>query len=78
MFSRNYLIILVLANTFFAFGQLKKISLEQIWDRSFETESIDAIHSMKSGQEYSIINFNATSIKPIRGNINPLILGLKP
>lgn len=61
MFSRIYLILFFLVTSFFAFGQLKKISLQQIWDRSFETESIDAIHSMKSGQQYSVINFNAAT-----------------
>lgn len=38
------------------FGQDKQISLEDIWSGSFRTESMQALHSMKNGKEYSVLN----------------------
>lgn len=39
-------------------AQTKKITLEEIWDGTFRTERLDALYSMASGQEYSVLNFN--------------------
>jgi dipeptidyl-peptidase-4 len=39
-------------------AQTKDISLEDIWDGSFRTERMDALHSMKNGQQYSVLNFD--------------------
>jgi len=38
-------------------AQNKDISLEEIWDGTFRTERMFALHSMKNGQEYSVLNF---------------------
>ncbi|MCD2257694.1 S9 family peptidase [Psychroserpens luteolus] len=43
-------------------AQNKEITLEEIWNGSFRTERMDALHSMKNGQQYSVLNFgNRTS-----------------
>ncbi|MFD2822950.1 S9 family peptidase [Lacinutrix iliipiscaria] len=39
-------------------AQTKDISLEDIWSGSFRTERMDALHSMKNGQQYSVLNFD--------------------
>ncbi|MGS2725235.1 S9 family peptidase [Psychroserpens sp. BH13MA-6] len=48
--------------TALASAQNKEITLEEIWDGSFRTERMDALHSMKNGQQYSVLNYeNRTS-----------------
>ncbi|WP_298754822.1 S9 family peptidase [uncultured Psychroserpens sp.] len=48
--------------TALASAQNKEITLEEIWNGSFRTERMDALHSMKNGQQYSVLNFsNRTS-----------------
>ncbi|WP_223551097.1 S9 family peptidase [Aestuariivivens sp. NBU2969] len=39
-------------------AQNKTIALEEIWNGTFRTESMDVLHSMKNGQQYSVLNFN--------------------
>ncbi|MCF7567602.1 S9 family peptidase [Sabulilitoribacter arenilitoris] len=39
-------------------AQTKQISLEEIWDDTFRTERLEVLHSMKNGQQYSVLNFN--------------------
>jgi dipeptidyl-peptidase-4 len=39
-------------------AQTKKITLEEIWNGTFRTERLDALHSMANGQQYSVLNFN--------------------
>jgi dipeptidyl-peptidase-4 len=41
-------------------AQTKEITLEDIWSGSFRTESMDVLHSMANGQEYSVLNFDRT------------------
>jgi dipeptidyl-peptidase-4 len=41
-------------------AQTKEITLEDIWNGSFRTESMDVLHSMANGQEYSVLNFDRT------------------
>ncbi len=38
--------------------QDKQISLEGIWSGSFRTEGMQALHSMKNGKQYSVLNFD--------------------
>jgi len=38
-------------------AQNKDITLEEIWDGTFRTERLDALHSMKNGQQYSVLNY---------------------
>ncbi len=51
------IIVCFLTTTLF-FAQTKEISLEEIWNGTFRTERMDVLHSMKNGQEYSILNFD--------------------
>lgn len=37
-------------------AQNKTITLEEIWDGAFSTERMDALHPMKNGQQYSVLN----------------------
>ncbi|MDG5490185.1 S9 family peptidase [Psychroserpens sp. SPM9] len=43
--------------TALASAQNKEITLEEIWDGTFRTERMDALHSMKNGQQYSVLNY---------------------
>lgn len=47
-------------------GQTPKISLESIWSGSFVSEGINALHALKDGKRYTVLNFDrqarATSI----------------
>ena len=42
-------------------AQVKEITLEDIWNGSFRTERIEILHSMKNGQQYSVLNFNRST-----------------
>jgi dipeptidyl-peptidase-4 len=44
-----------------ATSQKKTITLDQIWDGSFRTQGLTALHSMNNGQQYSVLNFNRSS-----------------
>lgn len=40
------------------FAQTKEISLENIWNGTFRTERMDALHSLTNGQQYSVLEFD--------------------
>ncbi|TCK67413.1 dipeptidyl-peptidase-4 [Winogradskyella wandonensis] len=42
-------------------AQNKQISLEEIWNGSFRTEGMQALHSMNNGQQYSVLNFDRSA-----------------
>lgn len=42
-------------------AQTKEITLEDIWSGAFRTERIDVLHSMKNGQQYSVLNFDRST-----------------
>ena len=44
-----------------ATAQKKSISLDQIWDGSFRTQGMTALHSMNNGQQYSVLNFDRSA-----------------
>lgn len=44
--------------SFSILAQTKAITLEDIWSGAFRTERMDALHSMKNGQHYSVLNFD--------------------
>ena len=46
---------------FAATAQKKSISLEKIWNGSFRTQGMTALHSMNNGQQYSVLNFDRSS-----------------
>ncbi|WP_223032812.1 S9 family peptidase [Hanstruepera marina] len=39
-------------------AQNNTITLEEIWGGAFRTERMDALHSMKNGQQYSVLDIN--------------------
>ena len=39
-------------------GQDKQITLEEIWGGAFRTEGMQALHSMKNGKQYSVLNYD--------------------
>ncbi|MGB1312687.1 MAG: S9 family peptidase [Bizionia paragorgiae] len=42
-------------------AQNKEISLEEIWNGTFRTQGMDALHSLKNGKQYSVLNFDRTT-----------------
>ena len=42
-------------------AQVKEITLEDIWNGSFRTKRMEVLHSMKNGQQYSVLNFNRST-----------------
>ena len=53
--------ILFVSFSLISFAQVKEISLEDIWNGSFRTERMEVLHSMKNGQQYSVLNFNRST-----------------
>ena len=41
----------------------KQISLEEIWNGTFRTEGMQALHSMNNGKQYSVLNLDRSSRK---------------
>lgn len=39
-------------------AQTKEITLEEIWNGTFRTEGMEVLHSMKNGQNYTVLNFD--------------------
>ncbi|HLV39680.1 S9 family peptidase [Xanthomarina sp.] len=58
--SRQLLLFCFLA-TLLTSAQNKEITLEEIWNGTFRTEGMDALHSMKNGQQYSVLDFDRSS-----------------
>ena len=46
---------------FTATSQTDSFSLNQIWGGSFRTQGLTALHSMKNGQQYSVLNFDRST-----------------
>lgn len=42
-------------------AQKKAISLEEVWDGTFKPKSMEVLHSMNNGQQYSVLNVNETT-----------------
>ena len=43
--------------TTFVSAQDKEITLEEIWNGTFRTKRLEALHSMNNGKQYSVLNF---------------------
>jgi dipeptidyl-peptidase-4 len=52
----KYLVLVGIMISTLAIGQNKQISLEEIWDGTFRTEGMQALHSMNNGKQYSVLN----------------------
>jgi len=59
-FTKHLLLLCIFA-TYLTSAQNKDITLEDIWTGTFRTEGMDALHSMKNGQQYSVLNFDRTA-----------------
>lgn len=42
-------------------AQIKEITLEEIWSGAFRTESLERLHSLKNGSQYSVLNHNRST-----------------
>lgn len=54
----KFLLLTFLFATTLTTAQNQNITLEEIWGGQFRTESMDALHSMNNGQQYSVLNFD--------------------
>jgi dipeptidyl-peptidase-4 len=54
----KFLLLTFLFATTLTTAQTQNITLEEIWGGKFRTESMDALHSMNNGQQYSVLNFD--------------------
>lgn len=52
------LIIITFALCSIAHSQDQQITLEEIWNDTFKTESLEALRSMKNGEEYTVLNMD--------------------
>ena len=48
-------------NYFYSFSQDQSITLDEIWNGTFSTQRMEALHSMNNGKQYSVLNFNRTN-----------------
>ena len=55
---RHFIAIIGFLTTSLVYCQEKQIALEDIWSGSFRTEGMQALHSMKNGKQYSVLNFD--------------------
>ncbi|WP_426431393.1 S9 family peptidase [Winogradskyella sp. HB-48] len=55
---RYFVAIIGLLTTTLIYGQNKQITLEEIWGGAFRTEGMQALHSMKNGKQYSVLNYD--------------------
>ncbi|ARV10155.1 S9 family peptidase [Winogradskyella sp. PC-19] len=59
-YTRFFAIIGFLVTTLVT-AQNKQISLEEIWNGTFRTEGMQALHSMNNGKQYSVLNLDRSS-----------------
>ena len=58
---RHVFAIVGFLTTSLIYCQDKQITLEDIWSGAFRTEGMQALHSMKNGKQYSVLNFDRQS-----------------
>ncbi|MCH1453199.1 MAG: DPP IV N-terminal domain-containing protein, partial [Flavobacteriaceae bacterium] len=61
MLRKLLLSIFFVSFSLISLAQVKEITLEDIWNGSFRTERMEVLHSMKNGQQYSVLNFNRST-----------------
>ena len=52
---KSFMLLLFFVSTSMS-GQNREITLEEIWNDTFKTETLEDLHSMKNGQQYSVLN----------------------
>ena len=56
---RKYTLILLFIGLFnYSTAQSQQLTLEEIWGGSFQTEGMDVLHSMRNGQQYTVLNYD--------------------
>lgn len=55
---RFFIAIIGFLTTSLIYCQNQQITLEEIWSGAFRTEGMQALHSMKNGKQYSVLNFD--------------------
>ncbi len=58
MTLRHFIAVIGFLTTSLIYCQNKQITLQEIWSGAFRTEGMQALHSMKNGQQYSVLNYN--------------------
>ncbi len=60
--NKQYILLLLLACLMSsAFGQGKKITVEEIYQGAFNTSGLEVLRSMKNGKEYTVLNNNRSN-----------------
>ena len=54
----SFLLLFILVSSQGLVSQKKKITLDEIWGGTFETERLDVLRSMKNGKQYTVLNYN--------------------
>lgn len=59
---RKFTLILLFVGLFnFIVAQNQQLTLEEIWGGAFRTKGMDALHSMRNGQQYTILNYDSAT-----------------
>ncbi len=53
-----FLLFLIMGLSSSVFGQQKKITVEDIYDGTFQTEGMEALRSLKNGKQYTLLNLD--------------------
>ena len=61
MLRINLRLVLFFLTAFYSFSQDQTITLDEIWNGTFSTQRMEALHSMNNGKQYSVLNFNRTN-----------------
>ncbi len=60
-----FLFVLYVTSTLSSIAQEKQISQEDIWGTTFSTKGLDALRSLKSGTQYTVLNREASGISTV-------------
>lgn len=54
----RFFLLLFITSSLQVYSQQKKITLEEIWQGNFQTKSLERLHSLKNGTQYSVLQYN--------------------
>lgn len=52
---------LILTTSLQVYSQQKNITLEEIWQGAFQTQSLERLHSLENGKQYSVLQYNRST-----------------
>ena len=61
MHLHKYALLVYLFITSIITAQDQPIAIQDIWNGTFRTETMDVLHSMKNGQQYAVLNFDRST-----------------